>query len=218
MKLHLFVCTSIVLAAGLPVGTGQTAQAQSITPKPVAVDVNGWLSGPTAEYGYLQIALVGKSHDDLSLAQEYFFDQRYLVVQHGMTFGSLYSGPSGFLVLSVYANGFTGAKPGSSMSFTIDGDPFTIAMPPVTFTDGGSWFSMYVADDGSTYYARRDHLPGRNDAMIAFDRVADSLDLSPSQAFAIDHLAATIPEPATITLLTLGGLLLLRPRHGRLGS
>jgi hypothetical protein len=186
-RVWVLVCAFVVL--------GGIAQGQSMTPKHVAIDLTDWLGGGES-YGYMQIALLGKQNDDTSLAQEYFYDGRYLVVQpaYGPTFGRNYSGSCNYLAVNIFDNGFVGTKPPALMTFVIDGSPFTLALPAVTFTEGGQFFSVYVADDGSTYYARNDHLPGRNAGMIAEKRVSDSVNLSPSQALRPEHLAAIVPE------------------------
>ncbi len=179
------------------------AFAVSVTPKDVSIDVTDLAGGPTTDYRFMQLHLMGKDNDDTSLGEEYG-SQRYLTVQTGLWWAGNYNGPSNYLVLSFDANGLggIGTYPAGEIAFTIDGSPFEIALPRITMTDQATRFSLYIAEDGSTYYGRSDHA-GTTGGGMGKDLYDRSLDLAPSEAFVPEHLAAAIPEPSTLSLLGL---------------
>ena len=175
--------------------------AIEIEPKHVLIDVDGLSSPPTVDFGGMQLYLIGKDNDDTSLCEGYF-SQMYYAVQDGTGWPVNYSGPSEYLVLTIHANGLggIGTYEAGIIGYQIDGTDFEVAVPEFTLTSSAAYFSLYIASDGSTYYARSDHMPTSQGGMI--DDLLDlSVDLTPSQALVEQHLAAQIPEPSSLGLV-----------------
>jgi len=63
-------------------------------------------------------------------------------------------------------------------------------LPTFTFEHSTDILSLYVADDGSTFWARHTNGPNHNNTGSRDQNIEDSLTLSPSQAFSPEHLAA----------------------------
>ena len=186
------------------------AHAISSTPKSVNSGVSGIAALPNVNYHFMIIDIIGKQTDTAELAWEYH-NQNYWSLIGTNNRPLNYNGPSNYLVLNFNSNGLNAidSYPQGQMSYTIDGNPFTIAIPAFQFTMGVERFSLYIASDGSTYYGRQDHLPtswGGNGETL----MNQSLSMSPSEAFRPEHLAAAIPEPATLSLLCLGLIVLRR--------
>ncbi len=187
------ICTSVIVIE---------AFAVSVTPKDVSIDVTDLVGRPTIGYGLMYLYLFGKNNDDTSLAWEYS-NQIYIQIQGSWSWKD-YGGPSNYLVLTIDANGLGGIQeyPQGEISFMIDEELFTLVIPRFRFTGQADLISIYVADDGSTYYGRGDHSPVTVGGDWN-DRLDLSLDLTPSEAFVPEHLAAAIPEPSTLSLLGL---------------
>ena len=167
---------------------------QSLTPKQVLVDVTDMVGSPSVDYRGMRISIVGKNTDDTSYRDEVFSTQRYGTIFGRKYTPSFYSGPSTFLVITFQTNGLNqiGTYPAGNIRLRIDGAPFLVRLPGFSMVIADN-FSFYIADDGSTFYGRSDHMAGN--AIISGDGVAKSINLSPTEAFVPAH--STAPPPAT---------------------
>jgi len=188
LSIFAIVGISLMICIGL-IGT---VSALSTVPKSVSIDVtDGGLSLFKAEQIYVMSKQLDNALWDDGVGGP-FMSNRYFVLQSGM-FGKQYSGSSSYLYVTFYANGNTGTWPENIIHLAIDGESFVVYMPQITITKNYNWqlYSFYVAEDGSTYFARRDHAP--SDALTINNAMAGSIDLSPSQAMVPEHLAKAAP-------------------------
>jgi|APSaa5957512535_1039671.scaffolds.fasta_scaffold00307_1 hypothetical protein len=206
LALQLFFLFSLICIILIP----KVANAYSMTPLQISTDITGLVSGPTEDYSFMQVWFTGKDTDDTSIVDEFWSAQRYANVQSGSYSDSVYDGPSNYLVVTVIANGLnSGSYAAGDLTLQIDSQPFSVYMPSFTITTQKDHFSLYIADDGSTFYANTDHAPFNN-ASIGWELMQGSLDLTPSEAFDAVHLAASapesepVPEPTTVALLGIG--------------
>ncbi len=145
------------------------------------------------------------------MSNEYFTLRPSLHADYSEPFGRDYSGTSNYVYIIFYRNSNAlGTWPERTFNLTVDGKVITVYLPEITYTypeheEGSNLLSFYVAEDGSTYYAKRDHQPTTNygqtnlsGTTYGYDPVEKlrfwyhfkmSMDMSPSEAFSPEHLA-----------------------------
>lgn len=190
--------------------TAELALGFYTEPMAVQTKVDGLHGLPGMDYPNMYIFLMGKDTDVAGLEWEYS-NRVHWVIHRDNDWAGNYSGGTPYLTLTFHSNGLggIGSYPENQITYDIDGHLFTVSIPAFTFTRGGEYFSLYIAANGAAFYGRPDHLP-------ALWGTSDSpLTMSPSEAFAAEHLAAGIPEPATLMLMSMGAIFVARVRKAK---
>ncbi len=184
--------------------------AQGVIPKSGIFDTDGpsglsfdsvpWVSSNPYAYTYLwpfaTDDLYTESGSQYNLAQVTFSAGSFTITDYGEKSGDL----------GVRAGNYTSdAQAFRACVLTldfIDSDGFDIYLPEFTVETNENIF-FWVTEGGATYYANSLKTVGYPDITAAIAMAAG------------DEYLARVPEPATLLLLGLGGLMLLRKRKTR---